>query len=321
MTNEELDARLLLLSDDLNYFDYIRDNRPLFAHYTSIQVLESIMKTEQVWFSSPLLMNDKQEMLHGLDLGTRLFNDSPEITQACGTEPRATALREYYRRYQDQFFAAHAFQVYVFCLSEFRRDQPDGLLSMWRGYGSNGHGAALVFDTGLIHRRDEIPMIVSKVTYASDDERILKLRAKFVQFAAALTSLGVPDEQLYIPAFQIFNWIKVFALTSKHDGFKEEDEWRLIYMPERDKDNVLKPNISYFIGPRGPEPKLKMSIAPIPIPPIPAWGFADILDRIVLGPALSNPLTLIAVERMLAECRKEDFIPRLHSSTIPFRMV
>jgi hypothetical protein len=93
MTNEELDARLLLLSDDLNYFDYIRDNRALFAHYTSIQVLESIIKTEQVWFSSPLLMNDKQEMLHGLDLGTRLFNDSPEITQACGTEPRAAALR------------------------------------------------------------------------------------------------------------------------------------------------------------------------------------------------------------------------------------
>ena len=82
MTNEELDARLLLLSDDLNYFDYIRDNRPLLAHYTSIQVLESIIKTEQVWFSSPLLMNDKQEMLHGLDLGTRLFNDSPEIRRA-----------------------------------------------------------------------------------------------------------------------------------------------------------------------------------------------------------------------------------------------
>jgi hypothetical protein len=321
MTNDELDVKFLLLSDDLNYFDYIKDNRPLFAHYTSIQVLESIMRTDQVWFSSPLLMNDKQEMLHGLDLGTKLFNNSPEITQACATEPRAGALREYYRRYLEQFYAAHALQVYVFCLSEFRRNRPDGLLSMWRGYGSNGHGAALVFDTGLIHRRDEIPMIISKVTYASDDERMLILRAKFVQFAAALTSLGVSDDQLYIPAFQIFNWVKVSALTSKHDGFKEEDEWRLIYMPERDKAHVLTPRISYFIGPRGPEPKLKMSIAPIPIPPIPAWGFAEILDRIVLGPALSNPLTRIAIERMLSECKKDHFIPKLYSSTIPFRMI
>src|SRR5882762_4005800 len=102
MTDAEVEAQLLRLSDDLNYFDYIRDNRPLFAHYTSIQVLESIMRTEQVWFSSPLLMNDKHEMLHGLDLGTKLFNDSPEITQACATMPRAAALREHYRRYMDQ---------------------------------------------------------------------------------------------------------------------------------------------------------------------------------------------------------------------------
>ena len=321
MTDDEINQQLLPISEDLNYFKYIEDNKPLFAHYTSIQVLESIMKTDQVWFSSPLLMNDKQEMLHGLDLGTKFFNDSPEITQACTTEHRAVALRELYRRYLVDFYTNHALQVYVLCLSEFNPDQPDGLLSMWRGYGSNGNGAALVFDTGLINRRDEMPMIVSKVTYASDTERIFKLRAKFVQFAAALASLPVPDEQLYHFAFHIFNWVKVFALTSKHDGFEEEREWRLIYMPERDTGCVLKPNISYYIGPRGPEPKLKLPIGPIPIDPIPAWSFADILDRIVLGPALSNPLTKIAVERMLSECKKDHFIPKLRSSTIPFRMV
>jgi hypothetical protein len=321
MTNEEVDAQLLSLADDLNHFEYITANRPLLAHYTSIQVLESIMKTEQVWFSSPLLMNDKQEMFHGLDLGTRFFNSSPEITKACITEHRAVTLRDYYRRYLNEFYANHALQVYVLCLSEFDRARPDGLLSMWRGYGNNGNGAAIVFDTGLIHRRDEIPMIVSKVIYGSDTKRINVLRGKFGQFAAALASLNVTDDQLWIFASHIFNYVKVLALTSKHDGFEDELEWRLIYMPERDKGGVLKPNISYFIGPRGPEPKLKLSIAPIPIPPIPAWGFADILDRIVLGPALSSPLTKIAVERMLFECKKDHFIPKLHSSAIPFRMV
>jgi hypothetical protein len=78
---------------------------------------------------------------------------------------------------------------------------------------------------------------------------------------------------------------------------------------------------SYFIGPRGPEQNLKLSIAPGPMDPIPAWGFADILDRVIPGPALLNPLTRIAVERMLVGCKKEHFIPRLHSSTIPFRLV
>ena len=139
------------------------------------------MKFEQVWFSSPLLMNDRQEMLHGLDLGTKFFNDDQALAKACGNEHRVSLLRENYRRFLNEFYTNHAINVFVLCLSEFGRDRPDGLLSMWRGYGSNGHGAALVFDTKLIHRRDEMPMIVSKVTYASDGERIKRLRTKFAE--------------------------------------------------------------------------------------------------------------------------------------------
>jgi hypothetical protein len=321
MTNEEVDAQFLPLSDDLNYFDYISLNKPLLAHYTSIPVLESIMRTERIWFSSPLLMNDKQEMLYGLDLGTKLFNQNPDIAHACGTTDRAEKLREFYNGYVIQFYNNHAVDVYVLCLSEFDRDRPDGLLSMWRGYGNNGNGAALIFDTGLIHRRDEIPMIVSKVTYASEAKRTDKLWAKLQQFATKLAATTVSDEQLRLIAYQIFNYIKVSALASKHHGFEEEKEWRLIYMPDRDYRGILKASISYFIGPKGPEPKLKLRIAAIPIDPIPSWGLSDILDRIVLGPTLYNPLAKVAIERMLTECGKPHFIPRLHSSTIPFRMV
>ena len=173
----------------------------------------------------------------------------------------------------------------------------------------------------LVHRRDEVPIIISEVTYGNDSERINKLRDRFVQFAVAIESLAVPDGQLWIFASHIFNYAKVSALTFKHLGFEEEHEWRLIYMPERDTGGVLTNYISYFIGPRGLEPKLKLPIAPIPADPILTWNFADILDRVVLGPTLSNPLTKMAVEKMLTECGKAHFIPKLHSSTIPFRVI
>src|SRR6185437_16245190 len=39
---------------------------PLFAHYTSIQVLEKILRDEEFWFSNPLFMNDLEEMRFGL---------------------------------------------------------------------------------------------------------------------------------------------------------------------------------------------------------------------------------------------------------------
>lgn len=321
MTDDEIHQRLYPLSADLNYFDYISKHRPKLAHYTSVEVLEKILKTEQIWFASPLLMNDRQEMVYGLGEGTRFFNENKEITKACGTEPRANALRHYYYQYLREFSEAHARQVFVLCFSEYTADRPDGLLSMWRGYGANGNGAALVFDTSLIHRRDEVPIIISKVTYGGNSKRINVLRDKFIEYAAVIESLAVPDNQLWIFASRIFNYVKISALAFKHLGFEEEHEWRLIYLPERDTGGVFTKNTSYFIGPRGPEPKLKLPIAPIPIDPILPWTFADILDRIVLGPTLSNPLTEVAVKTMLTECGKAHFIPKLHSSTIPFRVI
>ena len=33
----------------------------LLAHYTSVQVVEQILKHEELWFSNPLYMNDLEE--------------------------------------------------------------------------------------------------------------------------------------------------------------------------------------------------------------------------------------------------------------------
>jgi hypothetical protein len=51
---------------------------------------------------------------------------------------------------------------------------------------------------------------------------------------------------------------------AQHQGFKEESEWRLVYMRDRDKDKALDRMLSYWIGPRGVEPKLKFNIEHIP---------------------------------------------------------
>jgi hypothetical protein len=86
--------------------------------------------------------------------------------------------------------------------------------------------------------------------------------------------------------FQMFT--HGFAVGRRHDGHGANRAIRVQRAyPERDKSGVLKSNISYFIGPRG-EQKLKLSIAPSPIDPIPAWGFAEFFDRVILGPALSK---------------------------------
>jgi hypothetical protein len=96
---------------------------------------------------------------------------------------------------------------------------------------------------------------------------------------------AITEEQLYLIARQMFNLVKLFSLNYKHDGFQEEREWCIIYMPDRDPLGVLKERIGYFIGSRGVEPKLKLKIEPLPLEPRDTWTFATILTGSFLAQA------------------------------------
>jgi hypothetical protein len=47
-------------------------------------------------------------------------------------------------------------------------------------------------------------------------------------------------------------------------GFKEEKEWRVVYLKDRDTGKVFDRTFSYWVGPRGVEQKLKLKIEPLP---------------------------------------------------------
>jgi hypothetical protein len=54
-----------------------------------------------------------------------------------------------------------------FCLSEHAKDDTDGRPSMWRRYGGNGNGAAIVFDTAKIAARKEMFLVIRHVHYGT----------------------------------------------------------------------------------------------------------------------------------------------------------
>jgi hypothetical protein len=147
MTNQEITEVFKELTLDMDDLRFAIQNRPLLAHYTSLEVLEKIMKKDEIWFSNPLFMNDLEEIRFGVHQGARLFSQSKTVAEACGTPGRAQILENAFFHYYTQFDQEHAFDTYVFCLSEHDPANTDGLLSMWRGYGGQGNGAALVFNT------------------------------------------------------------------------------------------------------------------------------------------------------------------------------
>src|SRR4051794_20033129 len=164
MTDEELAARFLPLYEGQNDFPELLDRRPLLAHYTSIQTLEKIMRDGELWLSNPLFMNDLEEMRFGMNEGRRLFAEHVAVDDAAGSPQRAFALRLFYRHYFEEFEAKHAINIYVFCLSEHDAGNNDGLLSMWRAYGGQGNGAAIVFDTSFISQEHkDSPLLFARV--------------------------------------------------------------------------------------------------------------------------------------------------------------
>jgi hypothetical protein len=205
--------------------------KPLLAHYTTIQSLEKILMTNEVWFSNPLFMNDLEEVRFGIIQGNTLVMQSEEIAKACRTTERAAYFRHSFAHYFGEFDTHHVLNTYVFCMSEQDRDDNDGLLSMWRGYGANGNGVAIVFDTAQLRVLETSPLIINAVTYDTTEARLAWLKSLLSRFIEVLGGLEIPNQKLHLAAYSLFERIKLFALFTKHHGFKEEREWRVVYWP------------------------------------------------------------------------------------------
>jgi hypothetical protein len=138
MTDEEIAS---LFSPMFNSFfrnlalpETIAGERPQFlAHYTTLEVLERIVKTDEVWFSNPLFMNDLQEMRFGMVEGLRVFDQvcaGAFFEAACGSKERAAVMRSAFYHYFQKFDVEQALNVYVFCLSE--HDPQQSRRKSWR---------------------------------------------------------------------------------------------------------------------------------------------------------------------------------------------
>src|SRR5258705_3443492 len=170
--------------------------------------MESILRTSEVWFSNPLFMNDMQEMRSGLQEGTRFFsNKEPLLKAGGGSMKRADILQQLYFHYFRHFDEQQAFDTYVFCLTEHDPNDDDGLLSMWRGYGQHGNGAALVFDPSKLTLVPSSPLIFGKVSYVTNEKRTEQVDALMNEWVALTEKLALPDDKLHLAAYVAFSLI------------------------------------------------------------------------------------------------------------------
>jgi hypothetical protein len=297
----------------------------LLAHYTSVATIEQILRTNTIWLSNPLNMNDLQEMRTGISLGLQKF--AAAAIKAGPTPARTNRLIDSFTHYLGHFDTTTALDTYIFCLSKHAPGDTDGLLSMWREYGSRGNGAALVINLQKINFVQTSPLIIADVTYADNNERERQLEAHLDAWVAITQALNLPDDQLHLAAYAAFIFIRLVALTTKHCGFLEEREVRVISVPEQDPNGYLAPCLDYHVGPRGVEPKLKYKFG-VTYPPtrgalsaeqLQAGPLVNLLEFILLGPTGSSILSQRSFIRMLEKNNLHAFADRVYPSSIPLR--
>ena len=295
--------------------------KPLLVHYTTLANIEKILSSDEIWFSNPLIMNDMDEVRWGINNGLRIVKERDTVRIALETDERHSAFTNALDHYVTAFDQEHLLDTYVFCLSEHPREDTDGILSMWRGYGANGNGAALVFDTANIEPAHDSPLIFAKVKYGSPETREKWLTQLVDQFAKIIADDAIPDDKLYLPAFTFLDRLMHFALFTKHIGFQEENEWRIVYRSDRDTKKILRHMIGYHVAPRGIEPKLKFKVAPIEGFTSSDLSLSKIVSGILLGPTTSSIMAVRSFSRMLDLIGKQEMKERVQASSIPFRAI
>lgn len=306
--------------DDLDAEGEFPTQRPLLAHYTSVAVLDAMMGNNEIWFSNPLYMNDLEELRFGMVEGANAFRTSQELKAAFRDDNAFNTMMDYFNNLFVAFETKYAFDTYVMCLAKHAPENNDGLLSMWRGYGAGGSGVAIVFDTTKIALSESSPFIIGAVKYGTREDRLEWIAAKIKCLTEIIAGTELNDEELFYVAYYWIERLKIFALFTKHNGFHEEQEWRIVYMSERDKDEKLKIMLGYAITPRGAvEPKLKFQVKPLEGLFGENLSLENIVDRIILGPTTSTMLAETAIKRMLSHKGKDGLAEKIVASSIPFR--
>lgn len=303
---------------DIDQANSFPEKRPILAHYTSVQTVESILKNDELWLSHPMLMNDHQEMGWALNEGRISLITHDRMEESCGDETRYQELMEAFEYHYWKFTNQDFHNVFVSCFCTHEADNKDGLLSMWRAYGANGGGVALVFDTSKLKAEDEeSPLLLMPVIYASDEDRRAWIRNKVDELSEFIKKQNPPHDDLGVIAYHFLERIKVFALCSKHNGFAEEREWRLIYLADRDEDKTYAPMISYAMTERGIQQKLKLKIGASSVKE--KIDLEDLICSVILGPTVGAPLSQRAMSLMFEKLGKKALVSRIQASSTPFR--
>lgn len=257
----------------------VETNRSRFVHYTNAEAAMNILRTKDVWMRESSCMNDFMEVEHGISCVVKAYG-AGEKAFARSLDALHPDVSSEIEKLFDGWAPHLRTDTYFTCFSEHDESEDTfGRLSMWRAY-SEATGVALVVNNKpFLTENTALKAYASPVAYLGDGEFAKEFEKMRSQIDAEADFIRAIDRQVIVA--NVFQMLKYAALCTKHPGFSEEREWRVIYCPALEKSSHLVKDIQAIRG--APQPIYK-----IPLKDIPDEGLVDVeipalIERVIIG--------------------------------------
>jgi hypothetical protein len=291
-----------------------------FVHYTSAEAALRIINQKRLWMRNAACMTDYREVQHGFAILLRFFQDKDkaksfkEAVNAFAQGAADDAINLF-----DQWWKLGTiqFKTYIASISEHDTEEDfQGRLSMWRAFGAASARVGLVFNVPAQSRGAEaMKLIFSPVTYFKDNEAEQLISEVVRNIKANSDFLKTVGRQ------EIVNWTFSMLLLGvtcvKHEGFREEREWRVVHCPQLYSSPLIEASPEIIGG--VPQIVFKLPLDKSVDPILDDLDFAKLFDRLIIGPspypiAMFDAYVDALSKAGVAEAGKKVFI-----SNIPIR--
>jgi len=289
----------------------ITDKQPIrLVHYTSASAALSIIKSKCIWMRNATCMADYQEVQHGFNMLHSFFSDGSDnafirALDACVPGVANEAITTF-----DHWWNDIRFNTYITSISEHdEKEDLHGRLSMWRAFGDSTARVALVIDLPWYSASAQaLHLFFSPVTYLAEPETHSTMREVVKNIEANCDLLRSLNRQMLIGS--IFNMLVIGTVSAKHEGFREEREWRAIYFPKMNPSPLMQPETQVIGG-------VPQIIYKLPFDA--DLDIARMFSRLIIGPSPYPWAMYQAFVDALANADVPQADQRVFTSGIPIR--
>jgi Protein of unknown function (DUF2971) len=295
-------------------------NKTRFVHYTTADTAVRILENEQIWLRKCSCMNDFMEVEHGFECLNSAYKKNQELVKAT-LDALFPNIQDRLQKLFNSWLPHFRTGTYIACVSEHgnptvgEEEDQIGRLSMWRAYGGKT-GVAIVMNNGpFLRSTDALRAYTSPVAYISAEAfelEFIKLFESIKSNHSALLNFG---EEYVLE--QLFSSFKSAVLCSKHPGFREEREWRVIYSPALAKSDRLLADVKSIGG--TPQPIYKLPLKNVIDENLFGIELNQLIERVIIGPTSFPQAIREAIVLKLKEKNVEDAERKVIVSDIPLR--